>query len=217
MFLTSDAFTDQTPNWLSLSIYEEKQTDWISLITGTFPDETTSPLPPLEKYNPKVKECCCRGALKLHIRTIDAASPAFPKSLEQYGLYVASMTLQGDSETRASRRRCRHGHRSDGRRLRLESRVQHINPMCVYNDGGAGVGEGRCCLITHVRMCERRGGGGDGGGGRIGDRKWAHMLEGEQGSSFRRSHAATQYISAGQPVAGCDPNLPLAPSVGTFM
>lgn len=112
--------------------------------------------------------------MKLHIRTIDAASLAFPKSLEQYGLYVASMTLQGDSETQTGRR-CRHGYRSDGGRLRLESRVQHINPMCVYKDGGRGVGEEHCCLITHVRMCERRGGGGDGGGGRIGDRKWAHM------------------------------------------
>lgn len=78
------------------------------------------------------------GGLKLHIKTINAASSAFPKSLEQYGLYVASMTQQGDSETVAGRHRCRHGHRSDGGRLRLESRVQHINPMCVYNDGGRG-------------------------------------------------------------------------------
>lgn len=141
------------------------------------------PVHPIGKKNTEISLNCERvrpprgnggwgdlAGLKLHIRTIDAACPVFLNSLEQYSLYVASMTLQGDSETRAGGRRCRHSHRSDGRRLRLESRVQHINPMCVYSDVGGS------CLITHVRMCERRGGGGDGGGGRIGDRKWIHML-----------------------------------------
>lgn len=89
------------------------------------------------------------------------------------------MTLQGDSETRADRRHCSGG----GGRLGLESRVQHINPMCVHN-AVAQLSDYSC---EDVRAPQWR--------------QWVHMLDG----------GTRVLMSAGQAVAGTDSNLPLAP------